>query len=109
RRKRAATDIRNKRRRNGWTIVRARIERQQAGGTDIVEIVPGFLGARTGLAVAGDRAVDDAGIERRYSLIPPTEPLHDTRPKLLDQDVGARQQRCEALAIALGFEIERQA
>ena len=107
RRKRAAPDIRNKRRWNSWTIVRARIERQQAGSADIVEIVPCFLGARTGLAIAGNRSVDDTRIDGADTLIPQTEPVHDTGPKLLDQDVGARQQRRETFAIAFGFEIER--
>ena len=46
RRQRAAADVGDQRRRHHRPVGRAGIERQQPGVADVVEIVPGLVGAR---------------------------------------------------------------
>src|SRR5262244_1433528 len=64
RRHRAAADIADERGRYGRTIRRAGRKREEPGGSDIVEVVAGFIAARAILTVARNGAIDDAGIHR---------------------------------------------
>ena len=50
--------------------------------------IGGALGLRTGLAVAGNRAVNQSRIDLSQRLISETQTLHHTGSKILDQDVG---------------------
>ena len=107
--KRAAADVGDQRRRHDRPVGRPGVERQQPGAADVVEIVAGLVGARTGLAVAGDRAIDQPRIDRPHRLVAEPEPRHDARAELLDQHVGAFDQRLKLGAIRFALEVEHQA
>ena len=109
RRQRAAGDVGDQRRRHHRPVGRPGVERQQSGMADVVEIVPGLAGARAGLAVAGDRAIDQLGIDRAHRLIAEPQPRHHAGAELLDQHIGAGQQRHKLVAIGLVLEIEHEA
>ena len=85
------------------------LQRQQPGVADVVDVVTRLRGARAGLAVAGDRAIDQPRIDLAQRLGAETEPRHHAGPELLDQDVGALDQRHQPGAVALVLEIEHQA
>jgi len=65
----AAADIGNQGGRQ-WRRLAA-LERlaEQPADRLVVDVVPGLLGARAGLAVAADRAIDQSGIECRELLV----------------------------------------
>ena len=65
--------------------------------------------AGPGLAVAGDRAIDDVGPDRADVVIAEAEARHDARPELLDDDVGTLDQRAQPRARRLVLQIERHA
>src|SRR4029079_11534569 len=65
--------------------------------------------ARPGLAEPGDRAVDDAGMRRRERVIPEPEALHRAGSEVLDDHVGARDERVEDSPRARVLQIERDA
>ena len=60
-----------------------------AADREVVEVVAGPLRVRAVLAVAGGRAVDDAGVHRVHRLVADAEPVDDAGPEALDHDVGA--------------------
>jgi hypothetical protein len=57
--------------------------------------------------VSGDRAADDAGIDRAHARVVEAEARHDARAELLDQDVAPLEQRLEPAAIRLVFQVDR--
>src|SRR6185312_11622234 len=73
-----------------------------AGGTT------GCASAGAALAIAGDRAIDQPRIERAHVGVAETEPRHHAGTELLNQDVGAHEQRLELFAVGLALEIDRK-
>ena len=73
------------------------------------DVVPRLGAARPGVAVAGDRAVDQARQARVQMLEAEPQAVERARPEVLDQDVGARQEALEQRAAARLLEIERDA
>src|SRR5262249_41598368 len=65
------------------------------------------LGTR--LPIAGDRAVDDPGIDPGDRLVVEAEPRHHAWAELLDQHVRARDQRIEPRPFDRILEVERDA
>jgi hypothetical protein len=65
--------------------------------------------AGAGLAIAGDRAIDDVGPDGADVVIAEAEPGHDARPELLDDDVGALDQRAQPRARGLVLQVQRHA
>ncbi len=108
-RKRAARDVGDQRRRHHRPVRRTGLERQQAGATDVVEIVPGVGRARTGLSVACDRAVDQPRIDSSHRLVAESELFQDARPKLLNQNISTFKQRAKLCGSLLRLQIDRQA
>jgi len=90
-------------------IGRARLDREQAGAADVIDVVPGFAGARPLLAVARDRAIDDARIDRLDGRKAEIEALHDAGTKLLDQHIRFLKQWSQAAAFARVLEIDHNA
>jgi len=76
--------------------------------TDVVEIVAGLASARPALPVARDRAVHQPWVHGLERFVSEIEPLHHAGPELLDQDVGALNQRHELIAGLWALEIENQ-
>ena len=104
-----AGDVGDQRRRHHRLLARAHRQRQQAGIADVIEIVGGDVALRPGLAVAGDRTIDEARIDLGDAVVIEAEARHDAGAELLDQDVGARQQGIEPGAVGRVLQIERQA
>ena len=50
------------------------------------------LGGGAGLPVAGDRAIDQPRIDPAQRLVAEPETIHHAGPKILDQDIGFRDQ-----------------
>ena len=64
---------------------------------------------RPGLAVAGDRAVDQFRIERVQRSVIELQPPHHAGTKILDQHVGVRDQPANGFDPLRRFQIEHQA
>src|SRR4029453_3456172 len=58
----------------------------------------------TGLPISRDRTVDDRGIELGHRHVVEPEPLHDARPKLLDDDLRAFDQWLHPAGFSSVFE-----
>src|SRR5262249_32349644 len=69
----------------------------------------GLAGARPTLSVAGDRAIDEARVDLAHVVIGEAEPLHDAWPELLDQNVGAFDERAKARTLVVARKVERHA
>src|SRR4051812_11956433 len=65
----------------------------------------GAVATRAGLPVAGDRAIDEARIARAQGLVTESEPVHHTRPELLDHDVAGRGKIAHAVARSLLLQV----
>ncbi len=105
RRECAAADVGDQRRRHGRPVDRPRRERKQPGLADIVDVVAGFAALRAGLAVAGDRAIDQPRVLLAHGLVAEPEPLHHAGAKLLHQHVGARDQIVGGGAAFFAFQV----
>jgi hypothetical protein len=57
---------------------------------EVVAVMGGVIAVRPVLAEAGQRAVDDARVDRLHALVVGAEPLHHAGAKALDEDVGLR-------------------
>ena len=62
-------------------------EAEQADETEVVHVVPGRLALGSGLAVTGDRAVDDPGVDLAHALVTDAEPVEHAGAKGLEHDV----------------------
>jgi hypothetical protein len=82
---------------------------QHAGDGDVVDVVPCRLGERPGLAVTGDRAVDDRRVELRERRVVAAQARGHSRPVAFEEDVGGLGQAQEHPAPAVGLEVQRQA
>ena len=72
-------------------------------------VVPGFVAARTGLAIAGDRGVDQAGTAAVHGVPAETGPLERAGPEVLHQHVGLLDQLLEHRAPRGRLVVERDA
>src|SRR5690349_11244150 len=64
-------------------------DRERAGVRDIVDVVSDQVAVWPLLTIAGDRAVDIAGIARGQRFVIDPQPLGDAWTELLDQYVAA--------------------
>jgi len=64
---------------------------------------------RTGLTVAGDRAIDQTRVDLPQRFISETEALHDAGPEILDENVRGFDQAMYEPDRLRRFEIERDA
>ena len=101
-------DIRHQHRRHHGAIPGAHREGKHPGFADIVEVVGGDVALRTRLAETGDRAVDDPGIDLPHRLRIQPEARHHARAELLDEDVGAFEERSEPRLVGLLLEVEHE-
>jgi hypothetical protein len=76
---------------------------------DVVDVVPGALGQRTGLAPSGHASVHEPGVDRRNDLRSEPEPLGHAGPETFDQHVGRSAQIEEEVEPALVLEVDRDA
>ena len=67
----------------------------------------GSVAVGAGLSEAGDRRIDQTGIDRGHRLITQPQPLHGAGPKPFQQDVGRSDEIPEPLLVAVRLEIER--
>ena len=85
------------------------LQRQQAGRADVVDVVPGFSRARPGLAVAGDRAIDQPRVDLAQRVVAEAQPRHHAGAELLDQHIGALDQWHQPVAVGAVLEVQHQA
>ena len=71
-------------------------EAEQADQAEVVHVVPGALDVRPGLAVAGDRAVDERLVFLAHALVADAEPVEDAGAEALEDDVEVRTSRSSA-------------
>ena len=93
-------------RRNGLFLGPDRAQR--ARECDVIDVVPGRLGERPGLAPARHPAVDEARVARQHRIGAKPQALHDTRPKTFDQRVGGIEQLRCGLGAVLLLEVEHE-
>ena len=80
---------------------------QRARQRDVVDVVPGGMRDRPVLAPAGHPAVDQLRVAREADIGGEAEPLHDPRPKPLDQRVGPVDQPQHRRDRVRVFQIDR--
>jgi hypothetical protein len=68
---------------------------EHAGIADVVDVVAGALGIGAVLAVAADRAEDEARIDLGKRLVADAELVHDAGAEALDDDVRRQSQSAE--------------
>jgi hypothetical protein len=106
RRQGAAADVGDQRGRHDRPVGRAGVERKEPSVGYVVEIVPGLAGARAGLAVAGDRAIDQPRVDRAHRIVAEAEPSHDPGAELLHQHVGAPKKSSKLVGTVFSLEVE---
>ena len=70
--------------------------------------MPGFVLPGPGGAIAGNRAIDDTGVDGRHAVVIEPEPLDDTRPEVLDDDIGVADERQYGGVVLGVFEVGRE-
>src|SRR6516164_10777340 len=85
---------------------RSRLQIQEASISDVVEVVSSLMHARSTLAIARDRTVNEFWIDCANVIIRKAKPCHHARPELFDENVSALNQRDELLQPSLVLEIE---
>ena len=83
--------------------------RQQAGQRLVRQVVPGARRLWSVLAVAADRADDQAREPRAQRLGRQVEPRQGAGAEALQQDIGAVEQREQDVSPAAALEVERHA
>ena len=78
-----------------------------AGARQVVDVVAGLHREGTVLAVARDRAVDQAGIDLAKLFVADSQLVHDTGPELLHHDVIFQNQLFDGLDSGLFFQIQK--
>ncbi len=73
------------------------------------DVEPGPVLVRAGLAEAADRAVEDVGSHRPHRFVVDAELVDDSRPEVLDDQVGVARQPQEDLASLVGLQVEGDA
>ena len=79
---------------------------EQADQAEVVHVVAGALGVGAVLAVAGDRAEDDAGVGLAHALVADPEPVEHAGAEAVEDDVVALDQAQQRLAPLLALEVE---
>ena len=97
----SAPDISDQPEGHGWLLIRSPAQRQDPRIAHIIEIVPGSRSLRAGLSIAGDRTIDETGIDLAHGLVSQTEPVHHSGAKLLYQNIGLFKQRAQNIHCAL--------
>ncbi len=81
---------------------------QRAGQAEKVQVMPGLLRHRPGVAPAGQSAIDQSGIAGEACLRAKADTFHHAGPEPLDQDVGRPDQLQRRAAPCLVLEVERR-
>jgi hypothetical protein len=63
-------------------------DRKEPCPCEIIDVVAGLRRERAALAVAGERAVDEAPVALGHRRVSQAQPIHHSRAKPLDEDVG---------------------
>src|SRR5690606_32490039 len=84
-------------------------ELEHAAIAEVIDVVPDLVAVRAVLAVARDRAVDEARVARREGRVVDPEALRDAGPEALEHDVCAVDQAKKDLTPRLALEIQRHA
>ncbi|RMO55528.1 hypothetical protein ALQ38_05560 [Pseudomonas marginalis pv. marginalis] len=79
------------------------------GQRQVIDIVPGAVLVGPGLAVSGDRHIDQPGVDRLQCLILQPQPLHHPRSELFEHNVVLFHQRPYDLQRLGLLEVQRQA
>ena len=85
------------------------VEPHDAGARLRQKVLTGPLDPRALVAVAGDRGIDDAGIDRPDRGVVEPEALDDAGPEILQHDVGLADQLSERGEVGRVLEVEREA
>ena len=85
------------------------IEVKDARQGNADRVVGGAVDIGTPIAKTGNGAMDEPGIRAREDVSVKPEPIHDARPKILDQDVGCGHKFEEACAAAALGEVDLNA
>jgi len=72
-------------------------------------IVAGPILQRTGVAVAGERAIDEARVDRPHALVVDAEPLRHGRPEVVHHHVGALDEAAKHAEPARPLQVEADA
>lgn len=73
---------------------------QHSGQRDVVEIVPGRVGERSGLSPSSHPAVDESRIPFQALFWTNPEPFHDAGAESLEENIGAvdeGQEHCDVI------------
>ena len=81
-------------------------EAQHPVEAEVVHVVAGAVAVRPVLAVAGDRAVDEARVDASESLVADPEPVEHARAERLEQHVGVAGEPEQDLLALLVLEID---
>src|SRR5258708_19599586 len=65
-----------------------------------------LVAQRAGQPEAADRAIDQARIDRRQLVIAEPEPVHDTGPVILDEDVGGADEAAQNIGAGRLLQID---
>ena len=82
---------------------------EDAGVADVVEVMARRQGQGTALAVAGDGAEHQAGIEAAQGLVAHAQLVHDAGAEALDDHIGLRRQAPEQGRPFRIFQVQAQA
>jgi hypothetical protein len=82
---------------------------EQARGRQEVDVVAGMLGPGAGLAVTGDRAIDDARVDRLHRLVADAQLVHHAGAEAFEDHVGIPGQAQEGGHAGGLLEVEAQA
>ncbi|MNZ61580.1 hypothetical protein D3C78_796800 [compost metagenome] len=106
---RSTGDVRRLNPQRQWPAVLASGVTGHSRQRQVIDVVPGAILVRTGLAIAGDRHVNQPRIDRPQCLIAQPQALHHARAKLLKDNVMVLQQLLDHLQRLGLLEIQRQA
>ena len=81
-------------------------EAEQPVAGEVVDVVPGAVAVGAVLPVAGDRAVDEAGVLRAQPLVADAEPVEHAGAERLEQDVVVADEPQQHLAAFLHLQVE---
>jgi hypothetical protein len=82
---------------------------EQAAVGQVIEVVAGAVAVGAVLAVAGDRAINDARVDCRYRLVADSQLVDDAGAKALDDDIRAGGEAHEGGDAGGLLEVQRQA
>src|SRR5438477_670854 len=95
--------------RDRWQAILGADERERASLGDVVQIMPGEGGIGSGLAIAGDRAIDQTRVQRFEGVVINAQAFGYAWTQLFDQDISLTRQLVEDLARLRIFEVNTDA